>query len=207
MSELMQAPPESGLDGLEASGESGRNSRLIALLAIGAGLVVLGLAAFFLFFSGGGDEVAGTVPGAQPSAPVDPGNDKAGKKDKKPPKFDSSVGRNPFQPLAIEEIVVEPTPEAAPTGATGGTTGTDGGSAPAAAPDYYLVVYRGASGGTASIVVNGVTYDVGPGDLFPDRAAGPFKLERVTDGGKQAVIRFGSETYEVPKNKVLTIKL
>jgi len=207
MSELMQAPPASDLDGLEASGESGRSSRLIALLAVGAGLVVLGLAAFFLFFSGGGDELAGAVPGAQPSASAEPGKQKAGKKDKAPPVFDSAVGRNPFQPLAVEEVVVAPTAEVAPGGATGGTAGTDGAAAPIAPPDYYLVAYRGESGGTVTMVVNGVTYQVVSGDLFPDRAAGPFKMERVTDGGKKVVIRFGSETYEVPKNKVLTIKL
>jgi hypothetical protein len=211
MSDLMQAPPEDGLDSRDDAGGGGRNSRLIALLAVAAGVVVLGLAAFFLFFSGGGEEdLGGTVPSAQPPVVVEPkkGDAKAnGKKDKTPPVFNGAVGRDPFQPLAIEEVVVPAEPAAPPADGTATSDGSNTGAAPAAAPDYYLVVYRGSTGGTISMVVNGVTYPVQVGDLFPDRAAGPFKVERVIDGGKKVVVKFGSETYELTKKKVLSIKI
>jgi hypothetical protein len=212
MSELTQAPLADSLDDLDDPGGKGRNSRLLALLAVVAGLVVLGLAAFFLFFSGGGEEdLGGTVPTAQPPAAVEPkqGGDKANtkKKDKTPPVFNGSVGRDPFQPLAIEEVIVPPEAAVQPAGGTGTSDGTSSNTAPVAAPDYYLVVYRGTSGGTVTMVVNGVTYPVQVGDLFPDRAAGPFKVERVIDGGKKVVIKFGSETYELTQKKVLSIKI
>lgn len=192
MSDLMQAPSQSELPPLDGGASEGRSSRLLVLVAVAGGLVVLGLAAFFLFFSGSGEEELGPVPAA-PQQQADNGGKKQGegKQDTVPPVYQDTVGRDPFQPLAAEELVV-PEPSAAPTPPADTT-----GEPPALAPDYYQASLKAIEGTSATIIVNGVAYTVEAGDRFPDTATGPFQLVRIAEDGKSVYIKWGSESYEL----------
>jgi hypothetical protein len=196
MSELMQAPPENDLSSLDEGTGSGRNSRLIALVAVAGGVVVLGLAAFFLFFSGGGDEeLGGTVTTPPVTAQGKDGGGKgdgSGKQDEIPPTFQDTVGRDPFKALPAEAVVEPPAPE--PTETTE-PTGTN--APPPLQPDYYQATLQSVDGKTATIVVNGVGYEVKVDERFPDSTSGPFQLVRIAADGKSVFLKWGSESVEL----------
>lgn len=198
MSDLMQAPPENDLTSLEEG--SGRSTRLIALVAIAGGVVVLGLAAFFLFFSGGGEEDLGGLVTAPPASGQDAGggngkgDGSGGKQDDIPPVYEDVVGRDPFKALSAETVVVPPEPK--PTETTD-PADSDTGNPPALEPDYYQATLEAIEGNTATVVVNGVAYQVKEGDRFPDTTKGPFQLVRIADNDKSVFLKWGSESFEL----------
>lgn len=197
MSDLMQAPPENDLTSLDEG--SGRSTRLIAIVGVAGGVVVLGLAAFFLFFSGGGEEDLGGVVTAPPASGQDAdggngkGNGSGAGQDEIPPVYEDVVGRDPFKVLPAEAVVVAPEPK--PTEPA--DTADDGGAPPALEPDYYQATLEGIEGSTATVVVNGVAYQVKEGDRFPDTTKGPFQLVRIADNDKSVFLKWGSESFEL----------
>jgi hypothetical protein len=198
MSDLMQAPSSAELSSLGDEKGSGRSSKVLLLVAVAGGVVVLALAAFFLFFSGGGDEELGTVvpPAAQP-ADGGQGNGNGKQNDQKVPQtFQDTVGRDPFKALPAEAPVAEPAAEP-----TAPTAPVDGGTTPTLEPDYYQASLKSVDGSTATVIVNGVAYDVRPGDRFPDTATGPFQLDKISADGKTVYLMYGSESVQLTKNQ------
>lgn len=206
MSDLMQAPQENDLPSLSEVSSTSSRSRVITLVAVAAGVVVLGLAAFFLFFSGSSsDDLGGTVPSAQgPNGQQGGGN--GGKNGaapaKVPPVYQGDVGHDPFKALPAEQVVASATPSPTPTPtASAGTGGTT-----ALSPDYYQVSVASIGAQQAKIIVNGVAYTVQPGDRFPDQTTGPFQLVRIAADQKSVTLKFGAESITIDKNKGYTLK-
>ena len=213
MSDTLQAPDETVVD-LSSDDGAGDNRRKLMLLGGLAGLLVLGAAVYFLFLSGGSSTDTFTPipqgqPVASPSASATDGT-------KLPDKFQGTVGHDPFQPLAAEAVVIEPT--TAPTTSTG--TGTGTGTTPTTAPvvipttvvtppptttpttpapvTRYAVTVNSVNGGknSAVITVNGKRYTVSVKDNFPSATTGPFDLVRVgqlPSGKDTATVVFGSD--------------
>lgn len=218
MSDTVAQEPLEGLD--DTANASGGSRRLLMLVAGGAAVLVLALAVYFLFLSGGEDEVAG--PAAPVPAPTAP--EKAGKGDKdkggsdvpKEVDQDFAVGRDPFQPLAVE-AVVEDTAVTEDTGSGG--TGTDNtgtnpvtdpgtpAPAPAVAPQPAPTVEPTTTYQVklisvdqvkekATIAVDGKRYVVAVQVTFPNTKTGPFQLTGVGErpsGKDTATVVFGSD--------------
>lgn len=197
MSDLMQAPHDSGLEPLDEAAGGNRN-RMLAVVGIAAGVVVLGLAAFFLFFSGGGDEVYAPPPKGNPPAAEQQGGKNHGKDNAVPPVYQGEVGTDPFQPLAAEEVVQPPEPD--PTASAAPSDGV------ALSPDYYQVSIASIDGGQTTLVVNGVAYTLTVGARFPDTTTGPFQLEQVAADGSSVTLKYGSETVTIKKNQGYSVK-
>jgi hypothetical protein len=113
------AEPEPTVEETPAGGSRGV---LLAVLGL-AVAVVIGLAAYFLLFSGGSEEVAsGPVTSPAPSASTAPSTAPSASAPAPaavPPTFDENVGTDPFKAQ-----VVAPAPE--PSGAAAGTAASTG---------------------------------------------------------------------------------
>ncbi len=121
----------------DGSGAGGQR-RLLMVVGGAALLVVLGVGAYFLFLSGG-EEDLGPVPSGAAAAQESGGkkdtgsngNDTKGNQNV-PAEVDSDfrVGRDPFAPLPAEEVVVAPAPapDDTSTDTTTSTSGTGGGT-------------------------------------------------------------------------------
>lgn len=115
-----------------ASGPAGGRRRLFMALGGAAVLLVLGLGAYFLLLSGGEEDDLGVVPSGAAALPTDgAGNNDNGTKNKGtkgddtvPGKVDSNftVGRDPFEPLAAEQVVETVAPAGDTTGTSTGTS-------------------------------------------------------------------------------------
>lgn len=214
---IQNAAPEDGSTG------SGRQRRLLIAVGGAAVLLVLGLGAYFLFLSGGGEEDLGPVPSAAGAVPANAnGNDnngnsgnggnKGGDKgdDSVPAKVDTNyaVGRDPFQPLAAEAV---PEPVASPQDTTDTSTdtstdtGTGTGTTPSPSPTAdtgattfsVTITSVKAAQNSAVIDVNGQSYAVKVGEMFTDNQTGPFKLVSVgklPSGKDTGTVTFGSES-------------
>lgn len=197
MSDLMQAPRDSELDGLAGAPQAGGQKRVLALVGVAAGVVVLGLAAFFLFFAGGGEESYAPPPKGQPAASDQPGGKNNGK-NPVPPVYEGDVGSDPFAPLAAEAVVEPPSAEPSATAAPSGDV--------ALSPDYYQVTIASVDGAQATLVVNGIAYPLTEGARFPDTTTGPFQLVKIASDGKSVTLKYGSETVTVNKNQAYSVK-
>ena len=100
--------------------------------------------------------------------------------------FQVSQPRDPFRPLITESSPVAGQPG---TGGTGGTG--SGGFSPSGTTITLVEIRDGTVGLRATIVVNGVTYDVGPGETF----ATHYKVVSLTDTG--GVFMFGDSAFEL----------
>src|SRR5215204_6100523 len=104
MSDTIASENAEGVDSASADGVAGQR-RLLLIVGGLAGLLVLGLAAYFLFLSGGSEDDLGALP-AQGPAPSSADDGKQGDKkgdeskpESLPEKFDGEVGSDPFKPL------------------------------------------------------------------------------------------------------------
>lgn len=216
------------LEGAAETAVSGGNRRLLMLVAGGAAVLVLGLAVYFLFLSGGDEPAEPSSAPAPSSQPAD-GKDKGGKdKDKgdttvpKEVDVDFAVGRDPFQPLAVEAIV-EPPAEPTDTG----TTGTTGTTDPVTTPDPTVTpqptptvepvtIYRvkllsvDLVKEKATIVVDGKRYKLAVKDMFPSTKTGPFQLTAVGElksGTDTATVVFGADApVELVRHEPVTFE-
>jgi hypothetical protein len=211
MSDTVAQEPLEGLD--DTANASGSSRRLLMLVAGGAAVLVLALAVYFLFLSGGEEEVAGpAAPAPAPTAPEKVGkgdNDKGGSDVPKEVDEDFAVGRDPFQPLAVEAIVEDPavTDDA---GSAGTGPVSDPGTpapAPAVAPQPAPTVEPTTTYQVklisvdqvkekATIAVDGKRYVVAVQVTFPNTKTGPFQLTSVGErpsGKDTATVVFGSD--------------
>ena len=219
MSEV-QTPPPAVTDSAE---ERQGNRKLLLLLVGVVGVVVLGAAAYFLFLSGGEEEPLPPITKGTPAAEADA--DKADKNNggqgensgegqviPDPVDDDLKVGTDPFEPLAAETVVVvadETDGGAVPVeddgstaGSTGGTTGgtaggTNGGKDDPAATIMVVKVHAvNAKTEKATVLVDGKSYQVKQGSIFPSTTTGPFKIVDIgtTDKGEAYIkLAYGSD--------------
>jgi hypothetical protein len=215
MSDTIAHEPLEGLD--DTANTSGGSRRMLMLVAGGAAVLVLALAVYFLFLSGGEEEVAGpAAPAPAPTAPDKGGKgdkDKAGSDVPKEVDKDFAVGRDPFQPLAVEAIVEDPAvtdDTATGTGNTGTDPVTDPGTpapAPTVAPQPVPTVEPTTTYQVklisvdlvkekATIAVDGKRYVVAVQVMFPNTKTGPFQLTSVGErpsGKDTATVVFGAD--------------
>jgi hypothetical protein len=213
MSDLMTAEPQPGADLPSASNEGGKRRLLLVGGAV-AVLLVLGLAVYFLFLSGGTDEEAAFAP-IPKGTPAPTATHHDGKADghKEPKDVTVKVGRDPFAPLSVEAVKVQPS--AAATTDSGSTTADSPKPTPAptvsvspspvptqtqpsSQPDSYKVTLKSVNVAKekATIEVNGKRYLVKVKDMFTSSNSGPFKLTWVgkrADGKDLAKVVFGSD--------------
>jgi hypothetical protein len=201
---------------METTSSSSDRSRLFLFGGI-AGVVLVGILAYFLFFAGGGDDTATDTP-ATPVAPAAP-NDAAEAPAAAPQQRlnAKSFGRDPFKALIVETAVVEApvaeTPVAVTPVTSGGTTTdttsgssgtsgtTDGTSSPAAtSPHSFRVLSVAPDNSTITVKVDGKRYDnLRAGEVF----ASFFKVRLI--GGAVNSFQYGEERFNVLGNKRLTI--
>jgi hypothetical protein len=214
--------PTASLPTDEASA-SGSQRRLLVVVGGAALLLVLGLGAYFLLLSGGEEEDLGPVPSSAPAPTQETGKkDKSEKKDDTvPTEVDKNftVGRDPFLPLAAEQVVEVEAPAEErqdPVDDVGGTGGGQPDPAPAPAPTTkptpaptptptptedevtYTVTLRSVDVAkeSATIEVDGKRYIVKVKDMFTNSKTGPFKLTEVGERGSgkgTATVVFGSD--------------
>ena len=220
MSDTLAAEP---VDAVDDAGAASGQKRMLMIVGGLAALLVLGLAVYFLFLSGGGDEEDfGALPPAAPAPANTDDTKKDGKNDADqgtvPEEFSGNLGRDPFVPLSVEKVVETEAP-VEPTDTTT-NTGTDGGTNPAPAPtvnpaptsspkptptddpDPQTTTYKvtllsvNVAKGEAKLEVNGKSYVVKEGKLFTNTKSGPFKLLSVSElpnGKDVARVKFGSD--------------
>lgn len=102
--------------------------------------------------------------------------------------FQVSQPRDPFRPLITESSPVAGQPG---TGGTGGSGSGSGGFSPAGTTITLQEIRDGTVGLRATMVVNGVSYDVGPGETF----ATHYKVISLTETG--GVFMFGDSAFEL----------
>ena len=198
-------PPESAL---EPTSSSSDRSRLFLLGGV-AGVVLLGILAYFLFFAGGdADQAADTATTpVVPAAPSDAEPPAAAPQQRLNAK---SFGRDPFKALIVEApaVVAPVAPVVDPAVAapsTGGTTSdgtsTGGVSSPAAtSPHSFRVVSVAPDNSTITVNVDGKRYsNLRAGEVF----ASFFKVRLIS--GASNSFQYGEERFNVLGNKRLTI--
>ncbi len=188
-------------------------SRLLLLGAV-AGVVLLGILAYFLFFAGGDETPAADAP-STPVAPAQP--TEAAEPPAAAPQQRlnaKSFGRDPFKALivaapAVEAPVVDPnvtsptttdttTTDSTSSGSTGNTDSTN--SPSATSPHTFRVLSVAPDNSTITVKVDGKRYDnLRAGEVF----ASFFKVRLIS--GSVNSFQYGEERFNVLGNKRLTI--
>lgn len=194
--------------------DAGSSRRKVAVLGGLAGATVLGLAAYFLVFAGGGGEdelayqvkrpAAGSVSTPAPAAKPKPVTQ---------PKISAaSFGRNPFKALVVDVPPAPVAPAPAPGTATGSGTpptgGTSGGTitggmtpTPTQSQSHvFQVVSVAPDNSTVTVKVDGATYkNQRAGKVF----ATYFKVLII--GGSVNAFQFGDVKFTVAGTRPITI--
>jgi len=183
------------------------------LLIVGgvAGAAVLGIAAWLLLFSGGGDdETADRVAGPVRSGPKTPGKaatrpPPAPKPKPVPTRFDSDTGRNPFRSLATPPPVSSAPVPNDPISTVGGVT-PDTGGVPGTVPGTGGTGTGGTGTGTPTVVPGKGTESAQSGELSQSatvpRVPSIVRLTTVAATNSSANVLVGSQTYVVRKGDV-----
>jgi hypothetical protein len=204
--------------------QEGKSRRGLALLGAGALVLVLGMVAWLLFFSGGDDATAPKAPKA--AAPVAAGVQPSAAPSVAAPKAPTTVARSkhdfrdPFKALIAPAAVSDGTSAA---GTTTGSTGTTAGSAGTSPTTSGTTSGTStSSGGTTvpnpsvahrlrvvsvssdhksiTIKVDGKTYkDLKAGEVFAEF----FKVIGIS--GAVNVIQFGDEQFNIAGNDPVTL--
>ena len=188
------------------SGGGGSRTKLLALGGLAA-VVVLGLVAYFLLFSGGEAVEEGPVvkPRAAAPAPAAPAEEPA---TVKTPRLSSkNFGRDPFKVLITEPVAaVEPVTTTATTATTGTTSGTTSTTTPetttpvASTSHTFKVVEVAPDNSTITVKVDGEFYrNLRAGEVF----ATYFKVVLIS--GQVNSFQYGEEKFNVLGTKKLTI--
>ena len=203
------APPP--VPALETPSSSSDRSRLLLLGAL-AGVVLLAILAYFLFFAGGDAEPAADS-AAKPVAPAAPSDAAEAPATAPQQRLNAkSFGRDPFKALLVEAAAVEaPAVDPAVTApstsggtSSGGTSaGTTGGgvSSPApTSPHSFRVLSTAPDNSTITVKVDGKRYaNLRAGEVF----ATYFKVRLIS--GASNSFQYGEERFNVLGNKRLTI--
>lgn len=188
----------------EEIGDSPRRLNPKLAMVVGGVIVVLGLAAYFLLFSGGSSTDTSSASGLVPAAPhtsTAPGKAAASASPTAAPAVVgsglSSNGRDPFQPLVT---AASPTPTTAASATTGSTT-TGGTTTPAGVKSTLTVNSVNFATNSATVTVDGKPYIAYAGQLF----AKYYTLKVVIQGTQQcAVFDFGDLPAQVCKGQAAT---
>lgn len=194
-----------------APSDGGTRAKLLVLGALAA-VLVLGLVAYFLVFSGGGeDEDAAAAPRPVAAAPAPAAEAPAAAKPAKKERISAkSFGRDPFKPLIVEAVAAEATTVPVTGAVTGGTTpgGTTAGSAPqpgtttpsTSTSHSFRVVDVAPDNSTITVKVDGKVYrNLKAGEVFAEF----FKVRLIS--GQVNSFQFGDEKFNVIGTKKLTI--
>jgi len=202
---------------LEPEPGGGQRNRTL-LLALGglAAVLVLGLVAYFLVFTGSSEEPAGPVTPPKSDAPAAPAVEEPAPVVKAPKINTKNFGRDPFKPLITEPVAaVDTAPVGAGTGtgttdstATAPSTVTSGGTStaptttpPTASTSYSFKVVDVAPDNSAiTVKVDGKVYrNLKAGEVFADY----FKVVLIS--GQVNSFQFGEEKFNVIGTKKITI--
>jgi hypothetical protein len=207
-----EAPP------VEPEGTGGNRRTLMALAGLGL-LLVLGVAAYFLFFTGGSDPAPATPTAASGGTAAQPSAAPVAPVPVKPatlPKISAkNFGTDPFNALVTEPTAGDPAATGDTAAAAGSTaTTTDTGST-ASNPDTttttatkptgsqayrFQVVKVAADNSTVDVKVNGKSYKgLQAGEVF----AKIFKVRFVS--GQVNSFQIGDEVFNVNGSKAVTI--
>ncbi len=202
------APVSDPDGGVEESGSAGRMSRKTVLVAGAVGLVIA-VAAYFLFFSGGSSDPSADTGGVVPKATAPAGTkvkpavsaSASAKPGALPPVQSGSIGRDPFKPLinppAPTPTAVAASPSTAPsTSASSGTTVPTSG-----VPNILTVTKVDQAAGVVGSTVNGKAYSAVLGGTF----AKYFKLIAIGPTASCAVFQYGDVTVPLCKGQSLTL--
>ena len=198
-----------------APSDGGNRAKLLVLGGLAA-VLVLGLVAYFLVFSGGGeDEDAAAAPKPVAAAPAPAAKAPAATKPAKKERISAkSFGRDPFKPLIVEAVASEATTVPVTGAVTGGATtgtatgGTTAGSAPqpgtttpsTSTAHSFRVVAVAPDNSAITVKVDGKVYrNLKAGEVF----AAYFKVRLIS--GQVNSFQFGDEKFNVIGTKKLTI--
>lgn len=204
--------PLTDIEALDEPG-GGNRSKLLALGAL-AGVLVLAVLAYFLFFAGGGEEPAAvdTPAAAVPQAPE--AEQPAAAPAKSPKLTGKTFGRDPFKALITEPeagtATTADTPVTSGSESTTGTTGTEASTTgsttttttvPASSTAHrFKVVDVAPDNSRVSVKVDGEFYrNLKAGEVF----AKYFKVRFI--GGAVNDFQYGEETFKVVGAKAVSI--
>jgi hypothetical protein len=197
------------------SGPEGRSSRTTLLAVLGlAGVLVLGVLAYFLLFTGGEAEPAAPAP-SKKVVPQSDAEEPVAESVKAPRLTNKSFGRDPFKALIVESVDT-PASSVVPAGTTstvpsttGGTQGTT--TAPtttvpstttptASQPHSFKVVDVAPDNSRITVKVDGEFYrNLKAGEVF----AKYFKVVLIS--GPVNSFQYGDDKFNVVGTKKLTI--
>jgi hypothetical protein len=195
------------------SGPEGRSSRTTLLAGLGlAAVLVLGVLAYFLLFTGGEAEPAAPAP-SKNVVPQGDVEEPAAAPAKAPKLTNKAFGRDPFKALIVESADVPDTSAVAPTGTTPASTGTSTTgstqgtttvpttSTPAASqPHSFRVVDVAPDNSRITVKVDGEVYrNLKAGEVF----AKYFKVVLIS--GSVNAFQYGDDKFNVVGTKKLTI--
>lgn len=206
---------------LEPEPGGGQRNRTL-LLALGglAAVLVLGLVAYFLVFTGGSEEPAAPAPAPNSNGPAAPAAEEPAPVANAPKINTKNFGRDPFKPLITEPAAAVDTSTATggSTGSTGSTSGTAGTGAasstggttgtttpttttPTASTSYAFKVVEVAPDNSAvTVKVDDRVYrNLKAGEVFADF----FKVVLIS--GEVNSFQFGEEKFNVIGTKKITI--
>ena len=176
--------------------EASKSNSRVVLMAVGAGVLALFVAVYFLFFTGGGSDAALSAGPLQlPKTKVHTTTKTAAKPAAKkqaavvPATFAGVHSKDPFKPL------IDPPP--APVATSAPAPGTPGDGTTSAAPAQTLTLTN-VSPSSASVMVNGVSFKPALGSQF----ATYFKLQSVQ--GSCATFLYGDESFDLCKGHTAT---
>ena len=171
--------------------------------------VVVAIAAYFLFFSGGSEDPAADqsgavpkpVPSTAPSTVVKPSASAV--PSTLPVTHVGTTGRDPFAPLLVAPVPAAPT--TAPSASTAPTTAPSASSSTGVpttgVPNVLSVTKVDTTAGVVSSTVNGKAYSAVLGGTF----AKYFKLIGIGPSASCAVFQYGDSTVPLCKGQSVTL--
>jgi hypothetical protein len=204
MTDTMTYPAQAASADLNAGDDQNPDQRRKLLLLGGlAAALVLGLVAYFLFFTGA-DPVEEQVvtPKPQAAAPPAPAAEAPAVDESTDKPRRNQPGRNPFKALVVEPVAV-PESVVAPVSGTAPAAGTTapGTTAPVSTTSYtFKVTDVAPDNSTVTVKVNGEVYrNLTSGEVF----AGVFKVRLIS--GQVNSFQFGEEIFNVNGDEAITL--
>ena len=207
MTDTMTYAGQTAVTDLGPADENSPDQRRKLLLLGGlAAALVLGLLAYFLFFTGGepAEEPAVTPAKPQAVAPPAPAVEPPPVADSADQPRRNQPGRNPFKALVVEPVeapvsVVAPVTGTAPATGTGTTVPTT--TTPVSTTSYrFKVVDVAPDNSTVTVKVNGEVYrNLTSGEVFAE----VFKVRLIS--GEVNSFQFGEEIFNVNGAEAITL--